>query len=245
MDIGKAFGFVFEDEEWVTKLLLGTVILLIPIFGMFAALGYVIALIRKVMVGDARPLPAWQDIGQRFMDGLMFWIASMIYTLPMWILMCPIMVIWVLPVLGGENEDLMTILAGVAGIVGLVLICLMTLYGIVMALLAPVLQIRYAESGELGACLRLGEVFRFLFDNIGPILISQVIVWAVSMVVGIVVGVLSGVASMIPICGWIVGPVLGLLMLPFAFWMMVFSAHLYGQIARQAGIVPVVAGASV
>ena len=39
MDIGKAFGFVFEDEQWVSKILLGAAIMLIPIFGLFALIG--------------------------------------------------------------------------------------------------------------------------------------------------------------------------------------------------------------
>ncbi|OQY21197.1 MAG: hypothetical protein B6I35_08935 [Anaerolineaceae bacterium 4572_32.2] len=241
MDIGKAFGFVFEDEDWVSKLLLGSVILLIPIFGMFALIGYTIAIIRNVKAGDPRPLPVWQDMGRYFMDGLMFWVANLLYTLPMWIFACPIAVIWGLPALAGESEDLMAILAGVSGIVSLGLACLMSLYGIVLALLMPVLQIRYAETGEFGDCLRVGEVFRFLFANIGPIIISQALMWVTGVVVGVVFSVVVGVLSMIPICGWILAPVLGLLMLPFGVWLMLFSAHLYGQIAQRDSAVPVMA----
>lgn len=239
MDIGKAFGFVFEDEEWVSKLLLGSVILLIPIFGTFVLIGYTIAIIRNVKAGEPRPLPAWQDLGRYFMDGLMFWIASLLYMLPMWILACPIAVIWGLPALAGESEDLMAILAGVSGVVSIGLACLMTLYGILLSLLTPVVQIRYAESGEIGACLRFGEVFRFLFANIGPIIISQVLMWVAGAVVGTVVSIVISIVSLIPFCGWILAPALGLLMLPFAAWLMLFSAHLYGQIAQRASMAPV------
>ena len=31
MDIGKAFSFVFEDERWVSKVLLGGLFMIIPI----------------------------------------------------------------------------------------------------------------------------------------------------------------------------------------------------------------------
>lgn len=236
MDIGKAFGFVFEDEEWVSKLLLGTVIMLIPIFGWFALMGYAIEVLRKVKADNPRPLPAWDDIGQYFVDGLMFWVATLIYSIPILIVVCPITLIWILPAAAGDSEDVMAILAGVSGIVTLGLGCLASLYGILLALLTPVLQIRYAETGELGDCLRFGEIFHFLFANIGPIILSQILIWAAGMIIGIVVSVAVGILSIIPICGWILAAVLGLLMLPVGAWLTIFSGHLYGQIGRQADL---------
>jgi hypothetical protein len=224
MDIGKAFGFVFEDEEWVKKILLGALISLIPIFGQFAILGYGIAVIRNVMAGAPRPLPDWNDLMRHFVDGLMFWIATLIYALPFLVVICPIAVVWLLPALGGEQEGLTNVLVGVAGLVTAGLGCLAVLYGILMALLTPVLQLRYAESGEIGACLRLGEVFRFLLANIGSIIISQLLVWMAGAVLVAVVG----------------GLTLGLLVLPISVWLTAFSGHLYGQIGRQAGIAPLV-----
>jgi hypothetical protein len=238
MDIGKAIGFVFEDEEWVSKILLGAVIMLIPILGGFALMGYAIAVTRNIMAGAPRPLPAWEDLGRYFMDGLMFWLATLLYVLPFLVIVCPITAVWLLPALAGEEEDLMAILAGISGVVSVGLGCLAALYGILLALLMPVLQIRYAETGELGGCLRLGEVFRFLFDNIGGIIVSQLLVWVAAIVIGSVVAGLTTALAIIPICGWILGAVLGLLMLPVSVWLTVFSGHLYGQIGRQAGVAP-------
>ncbi|RLC67124.1 MAG: hypothetical protein DRI48_03095 [Chloroflexi bacterium] len=234
MEIGKALSFVFEDEEWVSKLLLGSAILLIPIFGVFALMGYAIAIVRNVKANAPRPLPDWADLGQYFMDGLMFWVATLLYSLPLLIFICPVVFIWLLPALAGEEEDLVTILAGISGVVSLGLGCLALVYGLLLALLTPVLQIRYAESGEIGACLRFGEVFRYLFANVGSIIISQILLWVAGMVIGTVVSVFVGVLGIIPICGWIMAGVLSLLMLPAVAWLTLFSAHLYGQIARQA-----------
>ena len=234
MDIGKALNFVFEDEDWVSKLMLGAVITLIPIFGWFALMGYAIAVIRNVMAGNPRPLPAWDDLGRYFMDGLMFWVAALIYALPFLILICPIAVVWLVPTLAGEQEDLTAILTAVSGLVSAGLGCLAFLYGILLALLTPVLQIRYAETGEIGACLRFAEVFRFLFANIGSILIAQVLVWVAGVIVGGVLSGLAGALSIVPVCGWILAAVAGLLMLPISAWLTVFSGHLYGQIGRQA-----------
>lgn len=222
MDIGKAFGFVFEDEEWISKILLGALIMLIPIFGQFVLVGYVIVVIRNVMADEPWPLPAWENLGRYFVDGLMFWVATLVYALPFLIILCPIMGVWFLPVLAGEQEDLAAILAGVSGVVSVGLGCLVALYGILLGLLMPVLQIRYAETGEIGACLRFGEIFQFLFANIGNIIIGQLLVWLASVVVMSVVGGLS----------------LGLLVLPVSVLLKAFSGHLYGQIGRQAGTGP-------
>jgi hypothetical protein len=235
MDVGKAVSFVFEDEEWVSKMLLGAVILLIPVFGWLVVMGYAIAVVRNVIADESRPLPAWQDLGRYFMDGLMFWVATLIYSIPLLILVCPIALIWVLPALAGEQEEIANVLTGVSVFVSLGLGCLAGLYGILLGLVTPVLQIRYAETGEIGSCLRLGEVFRFLFANIGSVVIAQVLLWIASVVVGMIISALAGVLGIIPICGWILGAALGLLMLPFSVWLMVFSGHLYGQIARRAG----------
>lgn len=236
MDVGTALSFMFEDEEWVSKLLLGTAILLIPIFGWLAVMGYAIAVVRNVIADEPRPLPAWQDVGRFFMDGLMFWVATLIYAIPFLILICPIALVWVLPALAGEQEEVANVLAGVSIFVSVGLGCLAGLYGILLGLVTPVLQIRYAETGEIGSCLRIGEVFRFLFANIGGIVIAQILLWVASAVVGTVVSTLAGGLSIIPICGWILGAALSLLMLPFSVWVMVFSGHMYGQIARRASV---------
>jgi hypothetical protein len=220
MDVGKALGFVFEDEDWVTKILLGTVILLIPIFGGLALMGYTIAVMRSVMADEPRPLPEWKGLGDYFIDGLKFWVATLVYALPIFVIMCPFAVVWLLPALAGGEEDLAAILAGISGVLSVGLGCLAALYGILMGLLMPVVQIRYAETGEIGDCLRFGEMFRFLFGNLGSIIVSQLLVWFAGMVLMSVVGGLS----------------LGLLVLPIGVWLNVFSGHLYGQIGRQAGV---------
>jgi hypothetical protein len=133
----------------------------------------------------------------------------------------------------GDNQDLTAALASVAGILTAGLACLALIYAILLLLLTPVLQIRYAETGNLASCLRFGEVFRFLFDNIGSIIIAQALVWLGGLVVTGVLGTIIGALSLIPICGWVVAIALGLVMLPAGVWLMVFASYLYGQIGQN------------
>jgi hypothetical protein len=218
MDIGGAFSYVFEDEDWIVKILLGAAIMLIPIFGQLALSGYGIAILRNVKAGKPRPLPAWSNLGDFFMDGLMFWVIRLVYGLPIFVLLCPIVFVGVLPALGAENEDLLTILAGVSGVVIIGISCLIVLYSILVGLLMPVVQIRFAETGEIGACLRFGEMFRFLFSNIGPVIVTQFVIWAASVILMSIAGSLT----------------LGLLALPITVFMKAVSGYLYAQIKPES-----------
>jgi len=216
MDISKAITFVFEDDDWLVKVLLGALITLIPIFGQLALLGYMIAIIRNVKAGDPNPLPRWDALGTFFMDGLMVWLASLVYALPLILFMCVIGFIWIPPIVAGE--DAAPVLAGLSGVVTAGVSCLIGLYGLLLALVTPVIQIRYAEAGEIGACLRFGKVFGMAFSQIGPVIISQLLVWVAGGIVGSILGSVT----------------FGLLALPVAFWTQALAAHLYGQIARRA-----------
>jgi hypothetical protein len=238
MDIGKALGFVFEDEQWVNKLLLGAAVSLVPLFGSVAVTGYAIAVLRNVRAGSSHPLPGWDELGQYFVDGLMFWVATLIYLIPFLILACPMALVWILPAVAGDDQEVTSVLASVAGVLTAGLGCLALLYAILLWLLTPVIQIRYAESGRLASCLRFGEVFRFLFENIGSVILAQVLVWLGGLVVTSVLGTVIGALSLVPICGWVVATALGLVLLPVGVWLMVFASYLYGQIGPrgEAGV---------
>ena len=83
MDIGKAFGFVFEDEKWVSKVLLGGLFFLIPIVN-FAVIGYMLKVAQNVAQGNPRPLPEWGggEFGNHFMRGLHGIVIQIVYQLP-------------------------------------------------------------------------------------------------------------------------------------------------------------------
>lgn len=217
MDIGKALGFVFEDEAWIKKILLGAVIMLIPIFGQLAIVGYAIALIRNVMAGDHSPLPEWDNLVGYFVDGLKLLVVNLVYGIPILIFSCPAALSWGLmgPLADSKAVDtvgtIATVLSGCGG-------CLVALYAIVLWLLTPALQIRFAESGEIGACLKFGEMFRFALANVGSIAISQLLSWAASAFILPIVGTIS----------------FGILALPATVLIKAFSSHLYGQIGQQA-----------
>ena len=97
----------------------------------------------------------------------------------------------------------------------------MTVYGLFLALVSPVLQIRFAETGDFSQGLRIGDVSRYLFRNVGSIVVAVLVAAAVGAATTMFFGTVS----------------LGILALPASVWVTMFASHLYGQIARSAAVV--------
>jgi hypothetical protein len=168
MDIGKAFTYIFDDESWITKILIVN----------FAVLGFMVETIRNVAEGLERPLPEWSKFGEKFVEGLMVFIIGFIYTIPIWVLMgC----FWVAGlVVGGGNgsgENLIALLL-------FPLYCLVGLYGLVLAILSPAILVNYAVTGELGSAFRFGEIFGLITSNLGNYVIALILAWVASVIAG-------------------------------------------------------------
>ena len=222
MDIGKAYTFIPEEDDWIKKTVIGGVLalfsfLFIPIFFL---IGYQVAVVRKVMNGEEHPLPDWDDWGKLFMDGLVLWVAQFVYALPVVLLSLCSFFIWV-PAATDPGGDIGAALSG-AAIFGLVVLaCLVFLFAIALAFIIPALYVQYARTGEFGPMFQIGEVISIARENFVDILIV--------IVASIAAGIVLGLVTWIPICGWLILAPLG------TVWIMVASAHLYGQIGAKTG----------
>ncbi|HHJ06656.1 MAG TPA: DUF4013 domain-containing protein, partial [Anaerolineae bacterium] len=88
MNIGKAFTYIFDDEEWFKKLALGGLIAIVPILN-FATLGYIVEVIKNVRDNNERPMPDWSEgLSQFFMSGVMVFVGLLVYSLPAILVAC-------------------------------------------------------------------------------------------------------------------------------------------------------------
>jgi hypothetical protein len=230
VDIAKAFVFVTEDEEWITKLAIALLVsflsfLIIPLP---LLVGYAVGITRNVRNGLERPLPDWNDLGGLFRDGLSVMAAQLVYTLPFWLLACIVFLATI--GFGGvadavENPDVLG--AGLAATIVLVA-CVSVLFGIALMFISPAIVLQYVETNELAAMLRVREVLQIVRDNIGDI----VIVLLVGFGAGLGIGVVTGVLGIIPCLGPILAIVIGLVTGPY---LLAVNGHLYGQIAAKIG----------
>ncbi|HEU4323375.1 MAG TPA: DUF4013 domain-containing protein [Roseiflexaceae bacterium] len=209
MDIGRAFGFVTEDEEWVSKILLGGVILLIPIVGGLALFGYLLKTARNVMEGSTRPLPRWENFGDLLMRGLHMFVIQLVYLLPMIILY--IVTIVVVGLAGASND-------ADPNVVGPLFACLMplvSLLGIASAFLAYVGLARYVAYDQLSEAFKFREVIGHVRSNAS--------LWLMLLVTAILAGLVGGLG--IIACG------IGVLFTGFYSYCVI--GHALGQVARQ------------
>lgn len=232
MDIAKAFTYIMDDEDWVMKVLIGAVLtffffLLLPIP---ILVGYSVAVLRNVRDGYERPLPAWDDWGKLFMDGLSIMIAQFVYTLPILLLFCVvtggmIASAGMAEMSQGLAEASMLATFGLSA-------CIFLLWYIAFLFISPAIMIQYSNTGQLGACFRFGEVIGIARRNMADILI----VFVVILVLSFGFSAITSFLTFIPCLGAIAA-----LILSFAFgpYVMMVTGHLYGQIAaKESGIGP-------
>jgi Sec-independent protein secretion pathway component TatC len=213
MDVGKSFSFVFEDDQWITKILLAAAILLlgilfswlllIPLILAFALLsGYGVEITRRVLHGQISGLPEWDNWGQLIADGIKVIVIGIVYALPMIILsICMGIPIGIL----SENAEALSTLFSV--LLSLVSI----LYAIAMSIVLPAAVAFYVAHDDLGAAFRFGEVFAFVRDSLSTYLITFLMSW-VAQFIGQLGSIICGV-------GWLVT-------VPYAYMV---TGHLYGQ----------------
>ena len=199
MDFGRALSFPFDDEDWIVKTIVGTLLSFIPFF----AVGYQVRVIRNVMRGKTRPLPGLDDIGEVFVDGLMAIIAALIYFLPIILVAC----LFVVPAaISGSDTVIFCAFCCFAMLALLYTIPALALYWMGM--------IRYGETGNFSEYLRIGALWADVRNNFSDLFM----LWLYTMGLCLLTALIS------PILGiTVIGvPLLG-------FYYQVATGHLIGQ----------------
>ena len=231
MDIAKAFTFIIEDKNWLTKIgiSVGIVLLSMLLLGipLLLLVGYQLAVTRNVMNGEKEPLPEWDNFGQYFMDGLYITLARLVYTSPFLILVCIGVLVTVVPAVGvnAGNESVSNVLAGTAVVVWLLLACVGLLFGLALFFIAPAISLQYVRTSQFNACLRFGEVIGIARDNIGDISIAALVLIMANFVLQGIIGALAATG-----CGLILAIPMAWVVFP---WLSFSGGHMYGQIAAK------------
>jgi hypothetical protein len=227
MDFTRAFRYILDDKDWLSKVGLGLLIMAVPILN-FAWIGYQVQIIRNVRKNEAVILPTWDDLGKKFMDGLMIVLAGLIYSLPILLVSCLPLAIMLVPALASDNQDLFNVLMTSSMVVYFCLICLFVLYALVISIISPIMRVFYAKEGTFAACFKIREFFQTLSRNAGPFFTIWLVSLGVSIGVSVAVSIVGAVVGWFPIIGQLVLLALGLAGPAYVAY---FSSHMYGQFA--------------
>jgi hypothetical protein len=216
MDIGKAFSYVFEDERWISKVLLGGLFLIIPIVN-FAVLGYTLKTAQNVAQGNPRPLPEWGEFGDHFMRGLYWIVIQFVYMLPAILLygVFACVLVGVGSAAGERGNDG----AGAIGALSACLLPLIFIVGIIGAVLAYSGLARFAATNSLSEAFKFPEVIALVRNNLGD--------WVILLLVSILAGIVAQLG--IIACG------VGVLFT--AFYAQCVNGHALGQLIAKFGLI--------
>ena len=208
MDIGSSFTYMFQDKDWIKKILIGGVVLFVPIVN-FAAIGYMIQIIRNVRAGQPLPLPEWDQFGQYFKDGLWIFLIFLVWAIPIIVVSC---LYGIGAAALGQNEDM----ASAVGLISACFWCVMVLWGLVIAAVSPAIMVRYTEIGEFMAGFRFSEIIAVISSNVGNYIIVIILIWVASLIAsfGVILCVVGVIFTQ--------------------FWSYLVAGNLIGQLAVQS-----------
>ncbi len=231
MDIARAFTFITEDEDYMQKLAVGVgviiissvlSIVLIGILGFIILAGYGLRLLENVRDDVEKPLPAWDDWGGDLSRGFKYMVVTFVWGIPIMLFTIPMVLGGILADSGGAGEFFGTSILLCGG-------CLVFLYGVFLAVAQPAFAISFARDERIGSGLMLTEIWTWVQQNLGQVVIAGLVVIGVGIIVSSLAMVLGAL-----ICG------IGLLVtIPLGTLLVtIFQHHLYGQLARSYPMYP-------
>lgn len=210
MDIGRAITYVFQDPQWLKKVLIGGLLFFIPIIGWLIIGGYWLRIIRQVAQGNDVPLPEWNDFGGDLVRGLKGFVVYVVWALPVIVLAVCTGALGVIS--DGTGSDAARAMAAALALVGN---CLSFLISLVVAFFQPLFYSRLAMSEQIGDGLAFGAIFSEVQGRFVDLLVVLLVAFVISLVASF--GLL--------LC------LIGIVFTSFLGYVM--TCHLYGQVRRR------------
>ena len=211
MDTSRPFSYVFDDPNWVSKVIIGG---LLGITGVLypSLIGYLVDTARNVRDGVPRPMPEWgEDFGGRWVRGLSLTVLGAIYFL---VVALPLICLGA--AIGGALGASSSSADAAAGIFGgtlVALYCALLPAGLIAGLVYPAVMIHYVNRGTFVSGFEFGQIWRIMSRNWSQYLLA----WLLYIVAGFISG--AGAAICIGV----------IFTMPYAT---LIIAHLVGQLAQ-------------
>lgn len=200
VDILKGLQAPFQGQNWVSKLLIGTLMiffswLLIPAI-LFS--GYCVSVLRDAANGGDTTLPDFNP-GSQGVPGLMVVLGLLILNLiPGGIMMFGVgSIVMAIVSAGALDPQVWAAAMASAGVVSLTCILVGSLLMLVVSFFAPALIMRYAVSGDFSSLFGLGQAMSDIMASPLDYIVIFLMPNLLGFVFSIVVSVTFGVASIL------------------------------------------------
>jgi hypothetical protein len=187
-------------------------------------LGYIMEIYR----GTA-PAPEMEQWGKKFIDGLKFFVAALIYAIPVIIVIVIFVGIAALAFMpyaltmgyGSMNPDL--IAGAIAGlIVGFVIAIIV---GVIVTLFSTIGLVRMAREDHFGEAFNFGAILATIRSiGWGNYIVALIVLWVISIILGLIISAIA----VIPFIGWLIW----LFLFPL---LLIFESRYITQIYDAAG----------
>ncbi len=202
MELERAIRMPLDDPNWLVKILIGGALTLIPIINLLSH-GYALEAMRRSINGCPE-MPEWDDWGDKFVKGLVALLVSLIYCIPLLIIM-------------GAGGGLGALMNGGMGTglffatgyaIGFILL-------LFIGFVIPMALAHYIATGSVGSAFALGAVLGRIRERLSD--------YAVAYVMAVVMLLLVGLVGKLPIIGWLLGAFL-------YFYVLIVIAVLFGAV---------------
>jgi hypothetical protein len=225
-NIEQLLTFPVKDPESRNNFFIGTLIYLagfiIPILPMFVATGGVVKVMRKALRGEEPRMPSWEDWNSMFKDGGILYGVSLIYSIPLLILMIPILLgIIFLPywntTQSGSNEILPWVTFFTPGLIMLFFIPA----SIAIGFLTPIATTHVIARDNFAAGFRFREWWQVLRANPAGFILAYIA--SITVSTGLIIVVQFAMMTIVLIC------VLPLIMPAITLYSMLVMYTAYAQ----------------
>jgi hypothetical protein len=185
VDFGRCFTFVTEDPDWITKILVGGLFTLLAAFlvGIPFIMGYWARTLKNVAAGQPRPLPAWDDLGGIFNDGLRLVGVYLAYTFGIMLVMALVGGVVMIPLFAlGTTDGAEGVAAALGGLGILLFYALIFLVSIAAIAFLPAAMLRVALRESFAEGFAWQPIVGFITANLGNYALTLVIYLVASFV---------------------------------------------------------------
>jgi hypothetical protein len=206
-------AYMFKDAKWVSKILVGALVGLVPILN-FATAGYAVQTTRNIR-DDQSPLPGWSNnLGKFFSEGLKLFVIGILYSIPLWILS-----LITIPLFSSDS--------GAAIAIGVLIGLVELVFALLLIFWFQGIIVNFANVGTIGSGFQFGKIWAIISQNMGRMLVTV----GVAILASVLVGIVAGILGIIPCIGWIAA---WLISFAAVFYILLVFAYNCGHIAKSS-----------